>query len=124
MATRTTSDWPRYCGAGAVPRPRVVWSAPGRWGYGNGVPPSVPLASQQGVAQHCPLGRFGPAHPRGGAVLRQRFGVRGSWTYCHEGAVSDFLFTYLDSIDERLLENLDEDEELELDAVQRLRSEE
>ena len=35
--------------------------------------------------------------------------------------MSDFLFTYLDSIDERLLEYLDEDEELELDAVQRLR---
>ena len=37
------------------------------------------------------------------------------------GPVSDFLVVYLDSIDERLLEYLDEDEELELDAVQRLR---
>lgn len=35
--------------------------------------------------------------------------------------VSDFLVTYLDSIDERLLEYLDEDEELKLDAVKRLR---
>src|ERR1039458_1436873 len=122
MATRTTSDWPRYCGAGAVPRPRVDWPAPGRWGYGDGVRPSVPLASQQGVAQHCPPRAIRRrCTPRGGAVLRQRFGVRVSWTYCHEGAVSDFLFTYLDSIDERLLEYLDEDEELELDAVQRLR---
>ena len=30
-------------------------------------------------------------------------------------------FSYLDSIDERLLEYLDEDDELKLDAVQRLR---
>jgi len=37
------------------------------------------------------------------------------------GSVNDFLVSYLDSIDERLLEYLDEDEELELDAVQRLR---
>jgi hypothetical protein len=36
-------------------------------------------------------------------------------------AVNDFLVVYLDSIDERLLEYLDEDEELKLDAVQRLR---
>ncbi|MGP8064484.1 MAG: hypothetical protein ACLP5O_18295 [Acidimicrobiales bacterium] len=35
--------------------------------------------------------------------------------------MNDFLFTYLDSIDERLLEYLDEDDELKLDAVQRLR---
>jgi len=35
--------------------------------------------------------------------------------------VSDFLGTYLDSIDERLLEHLNEDDELKLDAVQRLR---
>ena len=39
----------------------------------------------------------------------------------HDGTVSDFLVTYLDSIDGRLLEYLDEDEELKLDAVQRLR---
>jgi hypothetical protein len=39
----------------------------------------------------------------------------------HDGTVSDFLVTYLDSIDERLLEYLDEDEELKLEAVQRLR---
>jgi hypothetical protein len=38
----------------------------------------------------------------------------------HDGPVNDFLFTYLDSIDERLLEYLDEDDELKLDAVQRL----
>jgi hypothetical protein len=38
-----------------------------------------------------------------------------------DGPVNDFLFTYLDSIDERLLEYLDEDDELKLDAVQRLR---
>jgi hypothetical protein len=37
------------------------------------------------------------------------------------GLVNDFLVVYLDSIDERLLEYLDEDEELKLDAVQRLR---
>jgi hypothetical protein len=39
----------------------------------------------------------------------------------HDGPVSDFLVTYLDSIDERLLEYLGEDEELKLEAVQRLR---
>ena len=38
-----------------------------------------------------------------------------------DGPVNDFLFTYLDSIDEQLLEYLDEDEELKLDAVKRLR---
>jgi hypothetical protein len=38
-----------------------------------------------------------------------------------DGTVNDFLFTYLDSIDERLLEYLDEDDELKLDAVKRLR---
>ena len=37
------------------------------------------------------------------------------------GLVNDFLVVYLDSIDEQLLEYLDEDEELKLDAVQRLR---
>jgi hypothetical protein len=37
------------------------------------------------------------------------------------GPASDSLVVYLDSIDERLLEYLDEDEELKLDAVQRLR---
>jgi hypothetical protein len=37
-----------------------------------------------------------------------------------DGPVNDFLFTYLDSIDEQLLEYLDEDDELKLDAVQRL----
>ena len=36
------------------------------------------------------------------------------------GAVNDFLVTYLDSIDARLLQHLDEDNELKLDAVQRL----
>ncbi len=36
-------------------------------------------------------------------------------------AVNDFLVTYLDSIDERLLECLDENDELKLDAVKRLR---
>ncbi|MGO9150330.1 MAG: hypothetical protein ACLP1E_07160 [Acidimicrobiales bacterium] len=35
--------------------------------------------------------------------------------------MSDFLVVYLDSVDERLLEYLDEDDELKLDAVQRLR---
>ncbi len=39
----------------------------------------------------------------------------------HDGAVNDFLVVYLDSIDERLLEYLDDDDELKLDAVQRLR---
>ena len=34
--------------------------------------------------------------------------------------MNDFLVLYLDSIDERLLEYLDEDDELKLDAVQRL----
>ena len=38
----------------------------------------------------------------------------------HDGPVSDFLVTYLDSIDEHLLEYLDEDDELKLDTVQRL----
>jgi hypothetical protein len=35
--------------------------------------------------------------------------------------VNDFLVVYLDSIDEQLLEYLDEDDELRLDAVQCLR---
>ena len=35
--------------------------------------------------------------------------------------MNDFLLSYLDSIDERLLEYLDEDEELSVDAVRRLR---
>ncbi len=39
----------------------------------------------------------------------------------HDGPVSVFLVVYLDSVDERLLEYLDEDDELKLDAVQRLR---
>ena len=39
----------------------------------------------------------------------------------HDGPVSDFLVVYLDSVDERLLEYLDEDDELKLDTVQRLR---
>ena len=38
----------------------------------------------------------------------------------HDGPVSDFLVVYLDSIDERLLEYLDEDDELKVDVVQRL----
>jgi len=37
------------------------------------------------------------------------------------GPVNDFLVVYLDSIDERLLDYLDEDDELKVDAVQRLR---
>ena len=39
----------------------------------------------------------------------------------NDGPVSDFLVLYLDSIDERLLEYLDEEDELKLDAVKRLR---
>jgi hypothetical protein len=35
--------------------------------------------------------------------------------------VSEFLVVYLDTIDERLLEYLDKNDELKLDAVQRLR---
>lgn len=35
--------------------------------------------------------------------------------------MSDFLVVYLDSTDEQLLEYLDEDDELRLDAAQRLR---
>jgi hypothetical protein len=35
--------------------------------------------------------------------------------------MNDFLVSYLDTIDERLLEYLDEDDELSLDAVKRLR---
>ncbi len=35
-------------------------------------------------------------------------------------AVNDFLVVYLDSIDERLLEYVDEEDELKLDTVQRL----
>ena len=38
----------------------------------------------------------------------------------HDAPVNDFLVMYLDSIDERLLAYLDEDEELKLEAVQRL----
>jgi hypothetical protein len=37
------------------------------------------------------------------------------------GPASDSFVVYLDSIDERLLEYLDDDEELRLDVVQRLR---
>ena len=37
------------------------------------------------------------------------------------GRVNDFLVTYLDSIDEQLLAYLDENEELRLDAVRRMR---
>jgi hypothetical protein len=37
------------------------------------------------------------------------------------GPVNDFLVVYLDSIDERLLDYLDEEGELRLDTVQRLR---
>jgi hypothetical protein len=36
--------------------------------------------------------------------------------------VSDFLVVYLDSIDERLLEHLDEDDELKLDALRHHRT--
>jgi hypothetical protein len=84
MATRTTSDWPRYCGAGAVPRPRVDWPAPGQWGYGDGVRPFVPpIVNQQGVAQIARSGDPAPlSFSDGGAVLRQTFGVRGNWTCC------------------------------------------
>ena len=39
----------------------------------------------------------------------------------NDGPVSDFLVVYLDSIDKQLLEYLDEDDELKLDAVKRLR---
>jgi hypothetical protein len=35
--------------------------------------------------------------------------------------VNDFLVTYLDTIDERLLEYLDDDDEMTLDTVRRLR---
>ena len=38
-----------------------------------------------------------------------------------DGPVSEFLVVYLDSIDERLLDYLDEDEELRLEVVKRLR---
>lgn len=38
-----------------------------------------------------------------------------------DGSVSEFLVRYLDSIDERLLGGLDEDDELRLDVVKRLR---
>ena len=38
-----------------------------------------------------------------------------------DGTVNDFLVVYLDSIDEQLLEYLDEDDELKLDAAKRLR---
>ncbi len=36
-------------------------------------------------------------------------------------AVNEFLIVYLDSIDERLLDYLDQDEELSLEAVERMR---
>jgi hypothetical protein len=39
----------------------------------------------------------------------------------HDVVVNDFLVSYLDAIDERLLEYLDDDDELKLEAVQRLR---
>jgi hypothetical protein len=38
------------------------------------------------------------------------------------GPVSKFLVVYLDSVDQRLLDYLDKDEELRLDTVRRLRS--
>jgi hypothetical protein len=38
-----------------------------------------------------------------------------------DGAVSEFLVVYLDSIDERLLDYLDEDDELRPEVVKRLR---
>jgi hypothetical protein len=38
----------------------------------------------------------------------------------NDGLVNDFLVVYLDSFDERLLEYLDEEDELKLDVVQRL----
>ena len=37
------------------------------------------------------------------------------------GSVSEFLVLYLDSIDERLLDYLDDDQELRLEVVKRLR---
>jgi len=37
------------------------------------------------------------------------------------GNVNEFLVVYLDSVDERLLDYLDEDEELRLDTVRRMR---
>ncbi len=46
--------------------------------------------------------------------------TRRSVVMGHDGPVNDFLVVYLDSIDERLLEYLDEDDELKLDAVLRL----
>src|ERR1039458_3838474 len=93
MATRTTSDWPRYCGAGAVPRPRVDWLTHGRWGYGDGVRPFVlTIARQQGVAQHCLLGQSGPAAPPAAAVLRQsRLRRLRIESPAHEVAVKQFL---------------------------------
>jgi len=47
--------------------------------------------------------------------------VTASTVMGHYGTVSDFLVVYLDSIDERLFEYLDEDDELKLDAAKRLR---
>jgi hypothetical protein len=38
-----------------------------------------------------------------------------------DGPVNEFLVVYLDSIDDRLLDYLDDDEELKLDTVKRLR---
>ncbi|MGA3354685.1 MAG: hypothetical protein ABSD85_16120 [Acidimicrobiales bacterium] len=38
-----------------------------------------------------------------------------------EDPVNNFLISYLDAIDEQLLEYIDDDDELKLDAVQRLR---
>ena len=79
-------------------------------------------------------GRYGPDRCVDAAdrwlseSLRLRtFQSRGAWSSSrpvvmgHDGPVSDFLVTYLDAIDERLLDYLDEDDELKRDAVQRLR---
>jgi hypothetical protein len=82
MATRTTSDWPRYGGARAVPRPGLTGLRPDS---GDTVTVYDPLFRSQANKRSrniAPLGNPAQLHPpRGGAVLRQRFGFRANWTY-------------------------------------------
>ena len=49
----------------------------------TGTGPLFPSHGNKGSRNIAPSGNPAPLHPtRGGAVLRQTFGVRVSWTYC------------------------------------------
>jgi hypothetical protein len=70
-------------GGGAVASPRCNSPTPGRWGYGDAVRPFAPQSQDnKGSRNIAPSGNPAPLHPRGGAVLRETFGVRVSWAYC------------------------------------------